>query len=228
MLALQAAMAAVVAVYYCWPAGAALLSSYAAWQHAGGVLAAGLATAFAGGVLSELSLVYFQNGGRWTWNNVEDMGFKWALFFVSGSIVYEFYGWQAIWWGQGATWQILLPKVLVDQFGYTVFWATPFYALLIRWQTLRYSGSRLWMELNRDFVTERMLPILVTNWMFWIPAVTLIYSMPSILQTPLFIFATAIWGLLLPAVTRQERPETPLPARDPLAAGPEILADPAE
>ena len=205
MLALEFAMAAVVATHYCWPAGAAVLSRYAAWQHSGGVVGAALATAFAGGVLSEVSLVYFQNGGRWTRTNLENMGFKWLLFFVSGAIVYKFYAQQAVWFGQGATWSVLVPKVLVDQFGYTVLWSTPFYALLTRWQMLGYSVRRLWPELGWNFVTERMLPILVTNWMFWIPGVSLIYSMPTILQTPLFIFATAIWGLLLPAVTRQER-----------------------
>jgi len=157
---------------------------------------------------------------------VENMGFKWLLFFISGAIVYEFYQWQAIWWGQGATWQVLVPKVLVDQFGYTIFWSTPFFALATRWQILRYSGRRLWLELNWDFVTERMLPILATNWMLWIPAVTLIYSMPLILQTPLFIFATAIWGLLLPAVTRQEHRGTSV--RNPLVAGPGSLVNPTE
>jgi hypothetical protein len=211
MLALQSAMAALVAIYYCWPAGAGVLARYAAWQHAGGVLGAALATGFAGGVLSELSLVYFQSRGRWTWSNVDNMAFRWAFFFVSGAIVYEFYQWQAVWWGQGAALSVIVPKVLVDQFGYTVIWSTPYNTLLTRWQALRYSGRRLWMELYRDFVTERMLPVLVTNWMFWIPGVTLIYSMPLILQTPLFIFATATWGLLLPAVTRQEGP-APVPA----------------
>jgi len=226
MLVLLTAMAAVVAIYYCWPAGAALLSRYAAWQHAGGVLAAALATACAGGVLSEVSLVYFQNGGRWTRDNLENMAFKWMFFFVSGAIVYEFYGWQAVWWGQGATWQVLVPKILVDQFGYTVFWSTPYNTVLTRWQMLGYSGSRLWMELDRDFVTERMLPVLVTNWMFWIPGVTLIYSMPLILQTPLFVFATAIWGLLLLAVTRQGSLDTAALAPVPMVT--EILANPAE
>jgi len=224
ILALQFAMAAVVAIYYCWPAGADVLARYAAWQHAGGLPAAGLATAFAGGVLSEFSLVYFQQRGRWTRTDLENMAFKCALFFVSGMIVCEFYGWQAVWWGQGTAWTVLVPKVLVDQFGYTVFWATPFFALLTRWQMLRFSGRRLWAELDRDFVTERMLPILVTNWMFWIPAVTLVYAMPTILQTPLFIFATAIWGLLLPAVTRQGRQDIP----GPMIAGPEIIAPAAE
>jgi hypothetical protein len=222
MLMLLVAMATVVAIYYCWPAGAFVLDRYAAWQHTGGLLAAALATAFAGGVLSELSLVYFQNKGRWTLNDVENMGFKWALFFVSGAIVYEFYAWQALWWGQGASWSVLVPKVLVDQFGFTVFWSTPFFALLTRWQVLRYSGRRLWMELKGEFITERMLPILVANWMFWIPGVVLIYSMPTNLQVPLFIFATAIWGLLLPAVTRQNRRDRS--GQLPILGAPEALA----
>jgi hypothetical protein len=151
------------------------------------------------------------------------MVFKCAFFFVSGAIVYEFYGWQAVWWGQGAALSVLVPKILVDQFVYTVFWSTPYNTILTRWQTLRYSGRRLWTELNRDFVTERMLPVLVTNWMFWIPGVTLIYSMPSILQAPLFIFATATWGLLLPAVTRQEGT-----IQVPVLGMPEILGPSAE
>ncbi|MEI9998369.1 MAG: hypothetical protein WDO13_03985 [Verrucomicrobiota bacterium] len=28
-----------------------------------------------------------------------------------------------------------------------------------------------------------MLPVLVMNWMFWIPAITLVYAMPTVLQT---------------------------------------------
>lgn len=226
MLALQGAMAMLVAVYYCWPAGAAVLARYAAWQHSGGVVGAGLATAFAGGVLSELSLVYFQNRGHWTRRDVENMAFKWVIFFISGMIVYEFYRQQAVWWGQGATLSVLVPKVIVDQFVYTVFWSTPYYTLLTRWQILRYSGQRLWMELDSTFITERMLPILVTNWMFWIPAVTLIYSMPPNLETSLFIFAIAIWGLLLPAVTRQDRRKPTDPSLSVPAPG--ILAPSTE
>jgi hypothetical protein len=226
MLALELAMGSVVAIYYCWPAGAALLSRYAAWQHSGGVLAAALATAFAGGVLSELSLVYFNSKGRWTRRNVESMAFKWLVFFVSGGIVYEFYLQQAVWFGQGTTWSVLVRKVLVDQFGYTVIWSTPYYALLTRWQALGYSGSRLRAELGPEFITRRMLPILVTNWMFWIPGVSLIYSMPSILQTPLFIFAIAIWGLLLPAVTTED-PHTD-GAQNPMMAAPGAVVQPID
>ncbi len=205
MLVLQAMMAVIVVIYYAWPAGALFLSRFARWQHAGGVLAAACATSIAGGVLSEISAVYFQDRGRWARRHFENAAFKMVLFFISGSVVYEFYRQQAVWFGNGPSWHILLPKILVDQFGYTVVFAVPYQATLTRWHLLGFSGARLWRELKDNFFTERLLPVLITNWMFWFPGVTLIYSMPQILQTPLFIFAMAIWGLLLPAVGRQGR-----------------------
>jgi hypothetical protein len=208
MLGLEAVMAAVVAIYYCWPAGAAVLSRLGDWQRAGGVLSAAIATAIAGGLLSEFSVVYFQDGGRWTRLHAENAAFKFAMFFIGGALVYEFYLQQAVWFGHGAAWRVLVPKVLVDQFGYTVIWATPYQTLLTRWHALRYSFPRLGRELNLDFVTERMLPVLVANWMFWIPGVSLIYAMPTHLQAPLFILATAIWGLLLAAVAHPAREQS--------------------
>jgi hypothetical protein len=228
ILALQAAMAALVAMYYLWAPGAALLSRYAAWQQSGGVFGNGLAAAIAGGVLSELSLVYFQDRGRWSWRHVENLGFKFAIFFVSGCIVFEFYRLQAHWWGEGASLAVLVPKVMVDQFGYTVVWATPYYAVLTRWHALRYSAPRLWQEvLNRDFLAERMLPVLAVNWMFWIPAITLVYAMPTALQAPLYVFATAIWGLLVATVGGQA-PASPTARDSVAAASPPMLADPAD
>jgi hypothetical protein len=76
--------------------------------------------------------------------------------------------------------------------------------LLTRWQALRYSGEKLWREVRGNFLTERLLPMLVTNWMFWIPAITFIYAMPFMLQPALAVFASAIWGILVSAIGRQE------------------------
>jgi hypothetical protein len=75
----------------------------------------------------------------------------------------------------------------------------------------------LWSELDAEFLTERMLPVLVMNWLFWVPAMTLLYAMPSLLQPPLYVFATAMWGLLVPAVSRQND------ARSPAAEGLELV-----
>jgi hypothetical protein len=156
------------------------------------------------------------------------MVFRFVVFFLGSLGVYEFYEWQAIWFGDGLSWRILLPKVLVDQFVFSVFWSTSYQTLTFRWQTLRYSGSRLWNELDGNFVVERMLPVLVTNWMFWIPGVTLVYSMPLILQMPLNIFATAIWSLLLAGLAKSSR--APVSEMEPglVLSEPHQVANPAE
>ena len=226
MLGLEAAMAGVVAIYYLWPAGASVLTSYAAWLHSGGILATALAASLAGGVLSELSLVYIQDGGRWTWIHLERMIFNSAMFFISGAVVFEFYLLQAWLFGDGVTWRIVLPKLLVDQFGFTVFLVMPYQTLMTRWQALRYSGPKLWRELGWTFVLERMLPVLLTGWVFWFPCMGLIYSMPLMLQPALLIFGIATWGLLMPAVARQERAGRV--AAGPILSGSEVLPEPAE
>lgn len=220
MLILEGAMGVLVAIYYLWPAGKAVLDAYAIWQHSGGVIAAALATGVAGGVISELSLVYFQDRGRWNMSHVENLIFKFLVFVLNGAVVYEFYLMQAFWFGDGNAWSVLIRKICVDQFGFTVIWSLPYLTFTTRWQALGYSGKRLWDELNWDFVTERMLPVLVTNWLFWIPGVSLVYSMPLNLQTPLFIFATAIWGILLVAVSRQDKVRNAKISQAPIAVHP--------
>lgn len=228
MSVLLASMSMLVAIYYCWPAGAAVLSQYAAWQHAGGLFRTGLVAGFAGGILSELSVVYVRDGGRWNGAHIENMAFRFIVFFIGGIVVSEFYEWQAIWFGDGLSWRILLPKILVDQFIFSVVWSTTYQTLTFRWQALRYSGARLWSELDGSFVIDRMLPVLVTNWMFWLPGVTLVYSMPLILQMPINIFATAIWSLLLAGLAKSTRAPDAEMVPTLILARSNPIADPAE
>jgi len=202
IIGLQSAMFALVVIYYAWPLGSGILARYAAWQASGGVLGAAFAAMIAGGLLAEVSVIYLQDRGRWTMRHVDSILFKSGLFFIGGGLVYEFYQWQAYMFGDGLNWRVILPKVLVDQLGFTVFWAAPFQTFFTRWHALDYSFPRLRAELGWRFVGERMLPVLITNWAFWLPGVTLIYAMPVRVQTPLFIFATAIWGLLLAALAQ--------------------------
>lgn len=225
MTLLELAMLAVVILFYQWPAATSFLTRFAEGQQRGGILTASLATAVAGGILSEISLVYLQDKGRWTRAHVENMAFKFVMFFINGAMVYEFYRLQAFWFGNGTSVAVLTHKVIVDQFAFTLVWSLPYQTFMTRWQALGFSGSRLWRELNLQFVLERMLPILITNWMFWIPGVVLIYALPQMLQSTLFIFATAIWGLLLPAVARQRQHD---PATPPILHTPLVVTNLAE
>jgi hypothetical protein len=228
MSTLLGAMSIMVAVYYFWPAGAAILSVYGAWQHAGGIFRAGLVSGFAGGILSELSLVYARDRGRWNASHFENIVFRFVVFFLGGMIVCRFYEWQAVWFGDGFSWRVILPKVLVDQFVFSVIWSTAYQTITFRWQALGYSGSRLWKELDGTFVVDRMFSVLVTNWMFWIPGVTLVYSMPLILQMPLNIFATAIWSLLLAGLARSTGVHDVAMVPGPILAPEASVARPAE
>jgi len=228
MAALLAAMAAIVAAYYCWPAATSLLSWLGARQHAGGLLFLALEAGFAGGILSEASVVYIVDGGRWNARHLENMVFRFVVFFFGGIIVAKFYEWQAFWFGDGPTWRVLLPKVLVDQFIFSVFWSTTYQTIVFHWKALCYSGSRLWSELDGRFVLERMLPVLVTNWMFWIPGVTLVYSMPLLLQMPLNIFSTAIWSILLAGLSNPARTSPLQTAPGMLLPESDQLANPAD
>ena len=214
-------MGLLVGSYYFWPSATTTFDRFAAWQQAGGVWVAALASAFAGGVLSEVSLVYLQEKGRWSRGRRENAVFKFVLFFISGAIVYEFYRQQAVWFGNGTSWRVLFPKILVDQFGYTVFWSVPFQVLITRWHALRYSVPRLREEMKHSFIRDRMLPVLITNWMLWFPGVTFVYSMPQNLQMPLAIFGNAIWSLLLTTTTEVPNQQITGTMRD--LVDPEIL-----
>ena len=56
------------------------------------------------------------------------------------------------------------------------------------------------MRQFRQFYVLTVLPVLVSNWLFWIPMVVLIYCFPTSLQLPLGILACAIWSMLLTAL----------------------------
>lgn len=216
-------MALMVFSYYTWPPATELLRRYGAWQASGGILFVALASGIGAGMISEFFLVYAQQQGRWFPANRENLIFKFGLCFIGGGIVAVFYRYQAYWFGDSHTWPVLVKKVFVDQFIFSVFWSTPYNTLASRWKMLGYSWRRVWAELGPDFVLERMLPMLTTNWLFWIPAITLVYSLPLSLETPLYLFAASIWGILLLAVSEQNRS---VPEPEPLPAL--VLPDPAD
>jgi hypothetical protein len=208
MLGIQGLIVGIVFLYYGCPATRPFFTQISDWQRAGGLPAAMLACACGAGLLSEISTVYFQNSGRWTRPHVEGAVFKFLVFFISGGTVYEFYRLQAFMFGDSPAWPVVLKKLLVDQLGYTVIWSVPFQLLALRWYALRFSARELGRELRHDFILDRMLPVYVTNWTFWLPGMTLIYLMPYPLQMPLAIFASTIWVLLLTALSRHQ--DTPV------------------
>jgi len=66
-------------------------------------------------------------------------------------------------------------------------------------------GANHWKKLAP--VAAYVLPVLITNWAFWIPMVAIIYCFPAELQLPLAILAVTIWVLLLSILTSDNNEE---------------------
>jgi hypothetical protein len=113
-----------------------------------------------------------------------------------------FYELQAHWFGVGRSPGTLATKTLVDQFLYTPFVSNPMQTLAFLWKSEQFSLRRTVEKMRqfRQFYLLTVLPVLVSNWLFWIPMVVLIYCFPTSLQLPLGILACAIWSLLIAAL----------------------------
>jgi hypothetical protein len=59
--------------------------------------------------------------------------------------------------------------------------------------------------LNRDFWRRTIPTILITNWLIWIPAVALIYSLPAALQFPLFSVVMTFFILIVTLMARDRK-----------------------
>lgn len=109
---------------------------------------------------------------------------------------------QTLLFGDGHDTATLAAKVAVDQLVYSPFWAVPTYVIALRWIDFDFSWSRTRASLNRRFWTHTYPTILVTNLIVWIPAVTLVYSLPAALQFPLFSVVMCFFVLLVTLLAR--------------------------
>ena len=166
----------------------------------------GFAFAFVGYVLAAallpelLKIAFFQNL-QIKPANLRNFLIAAPFWGVIGIIVDVLYRAQALWFGTNTDLATILPKVLIDQFLYSPFIGTPLCLLYFAWADhgFRIAGIR---ALLPD-LPLRAVGIQCAAWMIWIPGVTLIYAMPSLLQIPIAILITSFWILIF--TTLRER-----------------------
>ncbi len=129
----------------------------------------------------------------------------WSVIFwgYRGMEIDLFYRIQARVFGQGTDWRTLLAKLAVDQFLYSTLWAVPTYLVFLRWVDAGGRGPKLRESLDRRFWCHTYPTVLITNWMVWIPAVALVYSLPSPLQFPIFAVIMSFFVLLITMLARR-------------------------
>ncbi|MDQ8195996.1 Mpv17/PMP22 family protein [Coraliomargarita sp. SDUM461004] len=167
------------------------------------ILAAGLSV----GLISECYAYFSSSTRRWTMQNTLNFGFLFLTFGIMSAAKEPIFVLLANLYGAGNDTTVLVKKMLFDQFVWTVFLACPYQTLLFSWKNHGFSLQKMKLECPTfsEFFAVKMLPVLLSNWAFWIPMSVIIYSFPTNLQLPVSIIAISLWVCILNLLTKSEK-----------------------
>ncbi len=202
-LIVQAIMLTLVLGYYFWPPTTRWLNQLAELKQSWGYGYSALSAVIAGGVVPEITRVLWFQRGRMTKANAANLLFTIPFWGCVGLMVDGFYRMQAEWFGSEVTFRVVATKVLVDQFIYNPIVAGPIGAWFYDWKLSGCSFSNNARFFTMKYYREVIVPILFATWGVWIPLVTILYSLPSLLQIPLFGLALAMWVILYTWISEQ-------------------------
>ncbi|WP_309400884.1 hypothetical protein [Cerasicoccus maritimus] len=170
------------------------------WQLRLGMFFAIPSTAFFGGVAPLIFRRIFLREG----STGKDYLFQVIFWGIMGLEVHLLYKMQALAFGNEVNLQTLLPKAFIDQFVYVPIIAIPSMLLGYLWKQCNYSLAETKAALRRQNYWERSIPLMISNWGVWVPAVFIIYSFPLPLQLPLQNLILTIWVMLVILLTRDK------------------------
>jgi len=179
--------------FFYWPASQQVFQFFADLKAEYGVLYAAISTAFFGGLLPFL---YLFVSGKIRFLPFQQLLFYVLIWAVLGSLINGFYTFQVVLFGEGTDWLTILKKTAFDQFVFSVFVTAPLIALAFLWKDQQFNWHKTKMHFD-DLIKVQIPTTVVTTWIIWIPAVSLIYMMPSNLQIPLFNLVLCFFVLIL-------------------------------
>jgi hypothetical protein len=188
--------------YHASAAVRAACAAAAAWKARGGLRFAAVTGSIAGALLPELAKAIVERGrGQRRRAGPNDgagaLLFRVAFFAVNGVVVDLFYRFAAWLIGMDASPRTVALKVAFDQFVFTPSWLPVIVALFL-WRQRGFSvGATAAALRGGGFYGPRVMPLLVPNWCFWIPMVSIIYALPMALQFLLFVLVLAAWSLIM-------------------------------
>ena len=179
--------------YFYWPASQQIFQFFADLKAEYGGVYAVISTSIFGGLLPFLYLLV---SGK-----IRSLPFQQLLFYVFiwailGWVINAFYGFQVSLFGEGTDWLTIVKKTVFDQFVFSVFVTAPFIALAFLWKEQQFNWQKTKMQFD-DLIKVQIPTTVVTTWIIWIPAVSLIYMMPTNLQIPLFNLVLCFFVLIL-------------------------------
>ena len=189
-------MVALLIAYHQHPPTTQWLNELAKLKQETGYLYSAISAMIAGAIIPEILRIAFFQRGRIQPRNTKNLLFTVPFWGVIAITVDLFYQFQAHMFGTSVDIETVTIKVIVDQFGYTAFFATPVTCILYDWKHNGYQLRGLGHILKPAYYRDTVFPVLLTNWAVWIPLITVIYCLPLSLQVPLFGLALSMWVLL--------------------------------
>ncbi|MEM6391808.1 MAG: Mpv17/PMP22 family protein [Planctomycetota bacterium] len=186
------------------------LDVVAGWKQRVGLAFGIMSTAVFGGLLPWLVQRFVRPGTRDA--TLPVLWFLLGFWAVKGLEVDLLYWAQAVVFGDRASPGVVAVKVLFDQGVYVPLWAIPTTVAAFAWRDAGYSWRRLRQRLFPDgegifrgwvgWFGREVVPVLIANWMVWVPAVVVIYLLPLALQLPIQNLVLCFWSLMLIIQTR--------------------------
>jgi hypothetical protein len=158
-----------------------------------------ISTAIFGGLLPFVILFLKK---RVTRPFVSHLLFNVLLWAFMGWLIDSFYQLQVLIFGTGVDIATIIKKTLLDQFVFSVFITSPFITAMYIWRESNFNGQTTRNELKVSFFKEKLPATIFSTWVVWLPAVTLVYSMPTALQLPLFNLVLCFFVLLISALNK--------------------------
>lgn len=179
-------------------------SRIAEWKESGGLLFAAITTMISGGILPELLKRCFLSKGRKAPSGIE-FTHQLVMWGALGMLVERFYHLQGILFGTETSATTSLIKVAFDLLLFTPFISLPG---IVLWMSLFEHNYKVktWLKeaLRFPSLRERVLPLWATSLCFWPITLLIIYSLPSPLQFPLFLFGNAAFSILMIFIVRHQ------------------------
>lgn len=201
-LVLQFFALALVLIYFFVPASQPVYAWFGVLKHNYGFLYAFVATAFFGGLIPFIYL--------WLSKRLDSsrsffavLAFYLVFWGLKGIEVDFFYQLQGKWFGYENNVKTIVTKVLIDQFIYSALWAAPTITVAYLWVENGFDIRAWYASMDKRFFAEKIPTVVFSNWVVWIPAVSIVYSMPQDLQIPLFNLVLCFWVLLLAVLNKK-------------------------
>lgn len=195
------ALLLVLAYYHHEPTQRAL-QRLASWRVETGFIFAVISTGTFGGLLPFLYL-RSSPATRSTFDWPQGMAIT-AFWCYKGFEVDLFYRLLARIIGEGHDVTTIATKMVIDQFVYCPILAVPLTVIVYRWTELHFDTAKTFREIRAGrWYARSVFPVLISNLGVWIPAVCIIYALPTPLQLPLQNLVLCFFTLLIAHQTQR-------------------------